>query len=76
MEEWIDKKPIANQAAVSAPCSLCGDSRTRKIVVEVLPEQMQATPLSVKKSGQITYSELRCAKYGREIGRAKERALI
>jgi hypothetical protein len=76
MEEWIDEKPITDRVSVFTACFLCGESRTRKIVVEVLPERMEATLLSTKKFGQITYSGLRCAKCGREIGRAKKRALI
>lgn len=72
MEKWAAEKPVADRTTVTDYCSLCGGSRTQRIVAEVLPEQMEATLLSVRKSGQITYSELRCAKCGREIGRVVE----
>ncbi len=49
MEKWVTEKSCDDQAAVPNPCSLCGESRTRKIDVEVLPEQMEARLLSVKK---------------------------
>jgi hypothetical protein len=30
MEKWVAEKPVCDQAVMCSPCSLCGESRTRK----------------------------------------------